>query len=93
MGRHEATYTPAQAYAQPRKKRQTGKPSGAIRVSYTPSLVVDAHFKQCEDRSAVTLRDADRASLGTAHGCVRLNCGDELVLWQAVGALGDVGRK
>ena len=91
MGRQEATYTPAQAHAQPRKKRQTGKPPGVIRVSYTPNLVVAAHFKQCEGRSAVTLRDADRASLSTAHGCVRLNCGDELVLRQAIGALGNVG--
>ena len=93
MGRQAATYTPVQAHAQPRNKRQTDKPPGAIRVSYTPSLVVDAHFKQHECRGAVTLRDADRTSLGTAHGCVRLNCGDELVLRQAVGALGDVGRK
>lgn len=77
----------------PQQKRQTDEPPGAIRVSYTPSLVVDTHFKQCEGRGAVTLRDADRASLSTARGCVRLNCGNELVLWQAVSALGDVGRK
>ncbi len=86
-------YSCSSACPAPQQKRQTGKPPGAIRVSYTPSLVVDAHFKQHEGRGAVTLRDADRASLGTAPGCVRLNCGDELVLWQAVGALGDVGRK